>query len=53
MTTSLLFWILMLLYAVLEVTSKPLDFKSHKSGVVLFVAIVLLGYKVMGPVLRD
>ncbi len=53
MTFQLAYWVVMLVWLVVELTSKPLDIKSHKSSAVLFVLLVLLGWKVMGPALHQ
>ncbi len=53
MTFQIAYWVLMLVWVAVEATSKPLDLKSHKGNLILFVLLVLLGWKVLGPPLHQ
>jgi hypothetical protein len=58
MTIEVLFWLLMILWAVLGVYSRRDDFRGGNygligGGVLLWVLLALLGWKVFGSIIKS
>jgi hypothetical protein len=53
MSTQLCYWVLFLILLAVELTTKPLSLKEHRTNVVLFAILFLLGWRTFGPLLHQ
>ncbi len=52
MSLALAYYILLLAYVIVEVMTKPLNLKEHRSNLLLLGLLLLLGYAQFGPPLH-
>ena len=52
MNFALAYWILMLVWVAVEATTKPLDLKTHRTSLLLFGLLALIGWALFGAPLH-